>query len=268
MRWFFAGLLLVNIAFLAWHWQRAGVDVVPAAGRVSSGPASGTGLTLLSELDAMPGQRPAVQTVVPEEPPAPAAEPGEPAEVTAAEPQDEGPAQEPPPAVADTPIAAAMAEPVAEIPKTLCQRLFYLESQADAQVIAKALQKVGGESIREGHEAHNKKRYWVLLPPVSSAATTSATIERLKKAGIKDYYLIRSGESKNAISLGVFSSPDAAQRRIRQIRDLKLKPRMDEINVPTERWWVEFSWPQLRPESEWRTALPKEQRKIEAALCP
>lgn len=254
MKWFFAGLLVLNVAFLAWNWQQVTAFSSPTVAPANTRLEKDTGLRLLSELKAKPAARPVAEAPVVEPESQPEAPVVEQADATVAESPTHTPSGNVP-------------EPVIEPPKLLCLRLATLESRAQAQDVVAALKQGAADRIREGTETGSKKRYWVLLPPAGSAAATSTAIERLKKAGIKDYYLVRSGEYKNAISLGLFSSPDSAQRRLRQMRDLKLKPRIEETSVATERWWVEFDWPEQRPESQWRGHLPKALQKVVSSPC-
>ena len=51
-------------------------------------------------------------------------------------------------------------------------------------------------------------RYWVFVPPAADRRAAEATIAQLKRQGVGDLSI----RPDNAISLGVFSSEDAAQR--------------------------------------------------------
>ncbi|MEW6646393.1 MAG: hypothetical protein AB1450_04250 [Pseudomonadota bacterium] len=161
-------------------------------------------------------------------------------------------------------------EPVPEPPPAAqfsCLRLTGIESKSIAASAAQALTQGGGAVKRQGEETGETKRYWVMLPPATSPTAAAPILQRLERAGVKDFYLIRSGENANAISLGVYSAKDSAQRRVQQIRAVKLKPRIEEIALPAKRWWLEFDWPvEGHPES-WRAVLPKELRTAVVQAC-
>lgn len=246
MKWFFFCMVAANLALLAWNWQQTGE--APPAVAMNGGTATPAGprLVLLHELDTPLSAR---------------REPATPRSAPAAEPVA-------PPAdlaAVDEPLA-----PVAELPPprmAVCVRLGGFESQSVVAGVTKSLQQ-GGASVRsQGEEAGEIKRYWVMLPPVATPAAATPVLERLQRGGIKDFYLIRSGENANAISLGVYSSKDAAQRRGQQIRELKLVPRIEEITLPAKRWWVEFDWADNGKNVTWRGLLPRELRDTPALAC-
>lgn len=60
--------------------------------------------------------------------------------------------------------------------------------------------------------------FWVYVPPAPSRQTALQSIEELKQKGVADYLLIQGeGRWQNAISLGVFSSAEAAQRHLEKM---------------------------------------------------
>jgi len=250
MKWFFICMLAANLALLGWNWQHAGEYGRSESGEGAALP-SGPRLVLLGEADAVLASRKGGVAMAPPPPPSP-------------------------PAVAEAEPAAAMTTSAPDVVSSAeeraavalrCVRLRSLESQAAAASVITALQQ-GGATVRgQGEEAGEIKRYWVMLPPGASAAAATPVLERLQRAGIKDFYLIRSGENMNAISLGVFSSKDAAQNRLQQIRELKLAPRIEEITLPAKRWWVEFNWPATERDTVWRSLLPRSTRDVLAAAC-
>lgn len=250
MKWFFAGLLVTNLALLGWHWMHpdshAELAMFPAAP-----PLSGPGLVLLQELDKPLPLRGEAAAAVPASPPM-------------AEPVETGEPEAPAVAVDVTP------EPVPKppaAPQFACLRLVGLDSKNEATRAGQALARGGAAVKRQGEEAGETKRYWVMLPPVASPTAAVPILQRLERAGVKDFYLIRSGENANAISLGVYSAKDSAQRRVQQIRAVKLKPRIEEIALPVKRWWLEFDWPAGGSPEVWRTLLPKDLRMVAVEAC-
>ncbi len=249
MKWFFLGLLLANLAMLGWNWQ-AGEPAATSFPLAASAPGAGSvGLTLLRELGSQPAARAE---------PAPAATPPQ----KAASPT---PMEVPSPTVEA--VAGVTSVPDAPVPKVSCLRLAGFDSQAAAAGAAQALKGGGAEIRGQGDDAGETKRYWVMLPPVATAAKAEPMLEQLKRAGIKDFYLIRSGDNKNAISLGVYSADESAKRRLRQIRDLKLNAKIEEITLPAKRWWLEFDWPEERKDEAWRKLLARDVRDMKSQTC-
>jgi len=53
--------------------------------------------------------------------------------------------------------------------------------------------------------------YWVYIPPLKSKAEAQRKIAELERLGVKDYYAVEAPPAlKNAVSLGIFKSEDAA----------------------------------------------------------
>jgi len=103
--------------------------------------------------------------------------------------------------------------------------------------------------------------YWVLLPPEKDRKTARKVIVRLKEKKIKDYFLVATGSKKNAISLGVYSRPDLAQKRLDMIKKLGFSVSVDKVDLPRHEYWLE--WPAAtdatvdpKVMSRWRKTYP------------
>jgi hypothetical protein len=74
-------------------------------------------------------------------------------------------------------------------------------------------------------------RWWVYIPPLATRAAANQRIAELRKQGVDDSSLISDDPVwRNAVSLGVFGSEDAASRRIedlkrRGVRGAQVAPR-------------------------------------------
>ena len=73
-------------------------------------------------------------------------------------------------------------------------------------------------------------RYWVFIPAAKDRKTVDTTVAALKKQSIKDVSLL----ADNSISLGVFSSDDAASRYLAEVRakgvkDAEKGPRSSQV---------------------------------------
>jgi len=72
--------------------------------------------------------------------------------------------------------------------------------------------------------ANTSSAYWVYLPPLPSKAAAERRAAELKQSGIDDLYVIQdNGAQRNAISLGVFKSEDAAQAYLVTLRNKGLQ---------------------------------------------
>ena len=83
--------------------------------------------------------------------------------------------------------------------------------------------------------------YWVYLPPVQDRKQAQEAIDRLREKKVRDFFLMVTGEKKNSISLGVFSKPNLAQRRMKKISALGFDVQIEKLSLPKRTYWLE--WP-------------------------
>jgi hypothetical protein len=222
-------LVLANLAFFG--WQTFG-RTKPVTGEPVAEPAPGQRLVLLSEVPAT--QRPAARApLVPDELPAGLETP--PAQETAS---GEGASGTPP-----------------SQPPTSCFHLAGFSSVASANGSKVALENAGATVGVAVAERFARTRYWVLLPPSQGQAQALAMVERLRQAGVRDYYLIPDGPNRSAVSLGVFSTKEAANRRLAEVARLKLKVRVEKVDYPGRRFALDVRWPGAAP-GEWQSRVP------------
>lgn len=122
-----------------------------------------------------------------------------------------------------------------------CYTLGPFKAVDDANSVRDQLKAAGLTVKRRMTTDTAHKGFWVLLPPAASHAQARKTIEELKAKGIKDYFLVANGDQANAISLGVFSKSDTAQRRFEQILKLGFKPLLQDVDLPRREYWLD--WP-------------------------
>lgn len=61
--------------------------------------------------------------------------------------------------------------------------------------------------------------YWVYIPPVKSKAEVERKVGELKALGVADFFVIQdAGPWRNAISLGIFKTDEAAKNRLAELR--------------------------------------------------
>ena len=61
--------------------------------------------------------------------------------------------------------------------------------------------------------------YWVFLPPLSSKSAAEKRVAELKAEGLKDFFILSDGPQKNAISLGVFKTEEAANKFLDAVKE-------------------------------------------------
>lgn len=108
----------------------------------------------------------------------------------------------------------AAASPVAS--KLACLRWsgFSSEQANSARARIKAL----GLNASESMSAENAKA-WVYIPPLENLDAARKRAKQVADMGIDDYFVVNNGSKwQNAVSLGIFSSREAADRRLAELR--------------------------------------------------
>jgi hypothetical protein len=101
----------------------------------------------------------------------------------------------------------------------------------DAARAEEAVSALSGGLKVSQRRVDDATRWWVYIPPLPTRAAANQRVAELKKQGVDDSSLISDDPVwRNAISLGVFSTEDAASRRIddlkrRGVRGAQAAPR-------------------------------------------
>jgi hypothetical protein len=75
--------------------------------------------------------------------------------------------------------------------------------------------------------------YWVFIPPLPTRQEAERKTAELKKLGVPEYFIVQDpGPDQRAISLGIFSTREAADERLEQLRAKSVRTaRVGERNV-------------------------------------
>ena len=129
------------------------------------------------------------------------------------------------PGAAESPSAEVAAPPLikANVPSGVCTRVGPYAKTADyAPLVAWLQPRASGVSVATTKRVQ-RKLFWIYLEP-SSAVEAQTKLHELARRGVHDYLLIRRTGVENAISLGVFSSQDAVNRRLAEIQKQGYRP--------------------------------------------
>lgn len=119
-----------------------------------------------------------------------------------------------------------------------CRGLGPFPGHKSAQAALAVLQAAGLQWGVVDAVLPDKTGYWVYLPPFRSRKAAREAISALKAQGIRDYFLVGTGEQKNGVSLGVFSTRVLAQQRIAQIRDKGMSPVLGTVSLAQHQYWL------------------------------
>jgi SPOR domain len=84
------------------------------------------------------------------------------------------------------------------------------------------------ESLQLGKQMSQRRiestsAYWVYLPQLPSKTAAEKRVAELKAQGLKDFFILSDGAQKNAISLGVFKTEDAANKFLETVKEKGVK---------------------------------------------
>ncbi len=105
------------------------------------------------------------------------------------------------------------ASPAAAVHTALCVEWRGLNQDEFVQV-RQQLKSLAGERVMSFTEVPLNTRQWVIFPPLPSAESAAVKLNELMAAGLKDAFVVKDGDWRNAISLGLYADADAAQRRV------------------------------------------------------
>lgn len=125
-----------------------------------------------------------------------------------------------------TPPAAAKPKPAAAPPEPV--KIACLEwgsfSPADATRAAQRLEPLALGARLAQYRGEETASWWVHMPPQGSRAAALRKAAELKNLGIDDYFVLQDpGPQRWAVSLGVFSTEDAAKAHLEDLRGKKVR---------------------------------------------
>ncbi len=178
--------------------------------------------------------------------------------------------EDPAPSTPEQPAAelASPPEPLAALPPARCFTIGPVASQAELRRVVELLSPLLSDlQVRERLRAVSRG-HAVFLPAFPSRAEALAAARRLAAQGIRDYYVVTSGEQENTISLGLFRDPAAAERRRQQIEALGFSPIVRERIEETRVFFLDLIEDPSAP-VDWRVLVsPTLKQSAEPLPCP
>ena len=81
--------------------------------------------------------------------------------------------------------------------------------------------------------------FWIYLKPQATRDSAMQAIEDLKSKGITDYRLIETGDLRNAISLGLFSTQASVNRRLNELKNKGYQPVVIPYRDANTIYWLD-----------------------------
>ena len=109
--------------------------------------------------------------------------------------------------------------------------------------------------------------YWVFIPPLSSKQEAERKASELKKFKAPEFFVVQEGAMRFAISLGIFSSREAAEDRLEDLRAKGVRSaKVGERDVKPTQGSLEIRGPESQAESL-REAVAEWSPKIKPTSC-
>ncbi len=235
MRSFFAGLLVLNIAFAGWYWFFQKPETAPL-------PRADKGVEMLALVNDKQEAQPAEN---------PAADPDTSVETQSVDSVEPSPVdsaikvEKPTAAVATAPTRKVRpkrqpAVRPAQASAGSCYNLGLYTQRQEAENRRVTMQALGYNAKLTTKYA-KKVIYLVYLPAYPSYTEASKVTEQLKESGQLDYQIQSIKGKKNSISLGVYSQPNTAEIRRQEIAALGLEPLVEPVYGQPMGFNIEFS---------------------------
>jgi len=89
--------------------------------------------------------------------------------------------------------------------------------ETDLENGREAVKKLASQRVLSVEELPVNRMYWVIFPPLPSPAAGNAKLREFTALNVQEAFIIKDGNWKNGISLGLYASEEAARRRLREI---------------------------------------------------
>lgn len=243
MRWLFIILLAANLLYLGWELDRQTRIDTGNARQVLMVPSGVRNLTLVREMNVPPPPKAGQRQEVPDV--APADETGlsdnEPVPVDERDKSDvrieEQFVNE---LVSQLPgISIPSIDDGSHSPMAMC---FSYGPFPDNQQVSELMDwfRQRDVTIAQRLEAGDDNQlFWIYLAPQASRGNALQALDDLKKKGVKDYHLIETGDLRNAISLGLFSTQASVNRRLNELHSKGYQPVVVPHRNKKAIYWVD-----------------------------
>lgn len=88
--------------------------------------------------------------------------------------------------------------------------------------------------------------YWVYIPPFRDRESANLALSMLTSRGVKDAYIVGSGEDRNAIALGLYSQESTAQRRLENMQETGMAARIGVLDRSASVFFINVELPRLQ----------------------
>ncbi len=167
---------------------------------------------LFENLEDNPSSETPAQAAKPEPEP-------EPLPVPEAKPEPDPKSAEPPKQTPTEPKINTETPSAKASSASTCIKIANIKNARDVDTMVSWLSEKGARVLHADNEENETvSGYQLYIPPLADKSQRQQLMQKLKTAGIKDFYLIGSGTLRNGLSLGVYTTDSASARRMKKLR--------------------------------------------------
>ncbi|WP_455221706.1 SPOR domain-containing protein [Kaarinaea lacus] len=124
--------------------------------------------------------------------------------------------------------------------KPICYALGPFDGLPQAKNISEKLQSLGAFTSERSETTESPMGFWVYLESSKSWKDAKEKVIALEKQGIKDMFIVGRGAMKNAVSLGLYKNEDGAEDRIKQLKKMGEKPKIQTQYKQIDQYWIDI----------------------------
>ncbi|MEM7027684.1 MAG: SPOR domain-containing protein [Pseudomonadota bacterium] len=243
MKWFFLLLLLLNLAYLGWEVDRESKQFRINQSSAFNIPATAKQLQLISELEQKPDNRKLSNTSQTEvESTAKFVDiplefnPNRQSMMKLLLDQDDMMQLDD-----DLPVNTPgdTSKTLNTVPEYVCYSYGPIPNEQESDLMTNWFSLRDISYLKRQTPESGKQKFWIYLKPYDSTAKAQATLADLRQQGINDLHVIRNGDLLNAVSLGLFSSQAAVNRRLSEIQATGYQPLVVPYSAGKQIYWID-----------------------------
>ena len=151
-----------------------------------------------------------------------------------------------------------------------CYRVGPFSNEISASRLLETLTSVDVASSSLDIEINQRPSKYIVMTRKQAGRTPKELEKQFRKSGVKDLYLVRSGQNKGRISLGIYNGPVSAGRRRDSLNSIGIDLEVVEVNRDLSTVWVSMalnSAPGSRMELQSTLAEVEPEAGVQSAEC-
>lgn len=149
----------------------------------------------------------------------------------------------PAPAAAPAATPAAVEKPAVPAAIEQCLRFGPFADDAAREAARTALAAAGIAALARETPARPSRGWMVHVPALASREEANAMGEKIKAAGISDWYVMNEGGDANSIALGRYAGEDSARRREAELKAKGIPAQAQPLGDGAAQAWLDARLP-------------------------